>query len=154
MRKRDKEVSDIAEIEAIISKADVCRVALANSNIPYIVTLNFGYQGGNEKKIYFHCANEGRKLDMIRKNNYVCFEMDTDHLVTRGKMACEFGMKYKSIIGYGYISFVNEIDEKIAAFNNIMHHYTEGTRFDYDKIMVEKTTILRLDIQEITGKRS
>lgn len=153
MRKREREVSDIIEIEAIISKADVCRIAFAEGNIPYIVTMNFGYTGGNEKRFYFHCANEGRKLDMIRKNNYVCFEMDTDHLLIEGNGACEFAMKYKSIIGYGYISIVKEKEEKIAALNNIMFHYTQRTGFGYDERMVEKTTILRLDVQEITGKR-
>lgn len=153
MRKREREVSDIIKIEAIISKADVCRIAFADRNIPYIVTMNFGYVGGNERRFYFHSANEGRKLDMIRKNNYVCFEMDTDHLLTEGKVACEFAMKYKSIIGYGYISIVKEKEEKIEAFNNIMLHYTQRTSLGYDERMVEKTTILRLDVQEITGKR-
>ena len=47
--------------------------------------MNFGYVGGIEKRLYFHCANEGRKLDMIGKNNYVCFEMDSDHRLIEGK---------------------------------------------------------------------
>jgi len=112
MRKREREVSDINEIESIISEADVCRIAIADGNIPYIVTLNFGYIGGTEKKLYFHCANEGRKLDMIRKNNFVCFEMDIDHILTEGKMACEFSMNYKSVVGYGHISIVKGLSSK------------------------------------------
>jgi uncharacterized protein len=153
MRKREREVSDINEIESIISEADVCRIAIADGNIPYIVTLNFGYIGGTEKKLYFHCANEGRKLDMIRKNNFVCFEMDIDHILTEGKMACEFSMNYKSVVGYGHISIVKGLEEKISGFNSIMSHYVSGTGFDYDKKMIEKTTILRLDIDKISGKK-
>ena len=79
MRRNEREVSEIAVIEEIIKKADVCRIALAVDNIPYIVTMNFGYTSTPEQVLFFHCANEGRKLDMIRKNNLVCFEMDIEH---------------------------------------------------------------------------
>ncbi len=153
MRKKEKEVSDINAIESIISASDVCRIAFADGNIPYIVTMNFGYVAGIEKRLYFHCANEGRKLDMVRKNNYVCFEMDCDHRLIEGNMACEFTMKYMSVVGYGYISIVKEYGEKIEGFNSIMSHYTKRAGPDYDERIFEKTIILRLDIQEITGKR-
>ena len=49
MRKQDKEVTDIQLIEEIISRSDVCRIAFADNNIPYIVTMNFGYSGGDKK---------------------------------------------------------------------------------------------------------
>jgi uncharacterized protein len=154
MRKTEKEVTDSIEIESIINDSDVCRIAFAVKEIPYIVTLNFGYVGGDEKKLYFHCANEGRKLDMIRKNNYVCFEMDCDHQLTPGKKACDFGMKYKSIIGYGNITIIEGSEEKMIGFNAIMSHYVNGGSLNYDKTLVDGSTILRLDIQEFTGKKS
>ncbi len=153
MRKKEKEVSDIEGIEYIISKSDVCRIAMAYGNIPYIVAMNFGYVGGKEKRLYFHCANDGKKLDMISKNNYVCFEMDNSHMLIEGNRACDFTMKYISVVGYGYISIVKDPGEKIAGFNSIMSHYTISQGFDYDEKSVERTTILRLEIQEITGKR-
>jgi len=99
MRKQEREITDIAEIEAVINRADVCRIALADGNIPYIVTMNFGYSGGHHRKLYFHCAREGRKLDMIRKNNYACFEMDIDHQIVKSDKACDLSMKYKSVVG-------------------------------------------------------
>ena len=98
MRKQDREVTDIQLIEEIISRSDVCRIAFADNNIPYIVTMNFGYSGGDKKHLWFHCAHEGRKIDMIKKNNYVCFEMDTDHLIAEGTMACDFTMKYSAAL--------------------------------------------------------
>lgn len=153
MRRKEKEINDIGEIELIISKCDVCRIGFASDNVPYIVTMNFGYSGGNEKKLYFHCASEGRKLEMIKKNHYVCFEMDTDHSLTTGEQACDCSMEYSSVVGYGHISVVKEREEKIAGFNSIMSHYSTSNEFKYNESSFERSIILRLDIQQITGKR-
>jgi len=154
MRKQDREITDIQLIEEIISRSDVCRIALTDNNIPYIVTMNFGYSGGETKYLWFHCANVGRKLDMIRKNNYVCFEMDTDHLIAEGRIACDFTMKYSSIIGYGTISILEEPGEKKNGLDHIMYHYTGKREFSYKESTLARTTILRLEISEMTGKHS
>jgi nitroimidazol reductase NimA-like FMN-containing flavoprotein (pyridoxamine 5'-phosphate oxidase superfamily) len=87
MRRKDREIEDIRDLELIISNSDVCRVAFADNNMPYIVTMNFGYSGGDNSAFYFHCASEGRKLEMMRKNNLVCFELDTDHEPMKEKTA-------------------------------------------------------------------
>ena len=61
---------------------------------------------------------------MIRKNNYVCFEMDTDHqILTAGEKGCDWGMKYRSVVGYGNISIITEKNAKTAGLNCIMKHY-------------------------------
>ncbi|MGA1977179.1 MAG: pyridoxamine 5'-phosphate oxidase family protein [Bacteroidales bacterium] len=154
MRKKEKEVTDIYEIESIISNSDVCRIALADGNIPYIVTMNFGYCGGNNKRIYFHCAPEGRKIDIIRKNNYACFEMDTGHVIRESKSPCNFSMEYKSIVGYGHISLVMDETEKISGLNAIMSHYSGCNKFVYKKSGFDAVQVLRLDITELKGKKS
>ena len=153
MRRNDREITDIKDIESIISHADVCRLGLADNNIPYIVTLNFGYSGGSDKKLFFHCAKEGRKLDMIRKNNYVCFEMDADHLLTEGKECCDYSMKFSSVVGWGYIFILSGDEEKREGYNSIMKQYTNRTDFSYNPKVFDKTVILRLDIIEMTGKK-
>ena len=152
MRRSDREISDPKEIESIILKADVCRVAMANDNYPYLVTMNFGYAGGTEKKLYFHCSGEGKKLDMIRKNNYVCFEFDISHRLYKGKIACDFGMSYQSVVGWGMISVVTNNEEKKEGLNTIMEHYSGLRDFNYKPLMLEKTFVLRLVITEMTGK--
>jgi nitroimidazol reductase NimA-like FMN-containing flavoprotein (pyridoxamine 5'-phosphate oxidase superfamily) len=153
MRKKEREVTDIAELESIISRSDVCRVAFADKDVPYIVTMNFGYMHGEHGSLYFHCANEGRKLEMIRKNNYVCFELDTDHEIKTGKLACDYGMKYSSIVGFGFVAKVNDNEEKIKGLNYIMEHYAGPGEFSYRTEMLSVTTVLRLDVTEMTGKR-
>ena len=153
MRRADREISDINQIEEIIHKADVCRIALANDNYPYIVTLNFGYINEPEMRFYFHCAREGKKLEMIARNNHVCFEMDTDHLIYNGKKGCDWGMHFSSVVGYGNITIVTEISEKTSGMNCIMKHYGGEGEYLYDEKVFENTTIMRLNILEITGKK-
>jgi len=152
MRKIDREVKDQNEINEIIKKADVCRLALIDGNIPYIVAMNFGYESGNPAVLYFHCANEGRKLDIIAKNNVVCFQMDLDHDLVEAKKACGFTMKFKSIVGYGKIFKVESKDEKIEGLNYIMKQYSDREGFGYEDKMLDMTTILKLEIDLITCK--
>lgn len=157
MRRSEREVKDIELIDEIIKKADVCRIGLSADNVPYIVTMNFGYIRDTVQRLFFHCANEGRKLDMIRKNKYVCFEMDTDHKInlrpgTDGKKGCNWGMKYRSVVGYGNISIITENEAKKTGLDCIMNHYGGKNEYFYDEKVLAKTTVLRLDITEIAGK--
>jgi len=154
MRKKEREVTGTAEIGSIIKASDVCRIAFADGNTPYIVTMNFGYQGGDEKKLFFHCATEGRKIEMMKKNNFVCFEMDTGHSIVSGSQACDYTMNYSSVVGYGHLNIVKETEERIKGLNHIMHHYAGSGEFCYRPSSLEKTLILRLDITEMRAKRS
>jgi uncharacterized protein len=153
MSRKDRQLKEISDIEEIISKADVCRIALADNNIPYIVTMNFGYAGGEDACFFFHCAKEGRKLEMISRNNFVCFELDTDHELYEGENGCDWGMKFSSVVGYGKISAVENKESRVKALDCIMSHYSTRKVFSYDEKVLENTTILRLDIGEMTGKR-
>lgn len=153
MRRIEMEVTGIDEIEAIISRCDACRIALVDDNIPYIVTMNFGYSAGADKKLFFHTANVGMKIDIIRKNNYVCFEMDTDHDLKKGGDACDFTMKYCSVVGWGDIYIVNDEEEKREGLNSIMQHYTNQKEFTYRQDVFNKTTLLKLVIRTMTGKK-
>jgi len=153
MRRKEREITGIDEIEAIILRCAVCRIALADNNIPYIVAMNFGYSGGDEKKLLFHSADSGKKIDMIRKNNFVCFEMDTDHQLNQGMEACDFNMKYSSVIGWGNISIVKDEEEKREGLNSIMKHYTNQVPSGYRKEAFDRTTVLKLVISTMTGKK-
>jgi uncharacterized protein len=153
MRRDERNISDIQLIEDIIKKADVCRIALANGNIPYIVALNFGYTLSPENRLYFHCASEGKKLEMIKENSYACFEMDIDHAIYSGMKGCDWGMKYSSVVGYGHISIITGKEDRMYGLNCIMRHYGGEKEYSFDDKVLERTTILRLDITEMTGKK-
>jgi nitroimidazol reductase NimA-like FMN-containing flavoprotein (pyridoxamine 5'-phosphate oxidase superfamily) len=153
MRRKEREITAIDEIEAIIGRCDVCRIAMTDENTPYIVTMNFGYTGGVQKKLFFHSAGEGRKIDIIRKNSNVCFEMDTDHDLTGGNEACDFSMKYSSVVGWGNIFIISDDEERREGMNSIMKHYTNRTEFMYKQDVFSRTTILKLEIKTMTGKK-
>ena len=77
LRQAKREVTDRSEVDAIILKASICRLGLVDEGKPYIVPMNFGYDG---ECLYFHCAREGRKIDVLRRSPEVCFELEVDHL--------------------------------------------------------------------------
>jgi len=149
MRRKDREIKSIEEIEAIIRKSLVCRLGMADENGPYIVPLSFGYA---DNCLFFHSANEGKKIDILRKNNKVCFEFDTDKDIVRGDKACDWGMKFKSVIGFGKAFIVEDVESKKAALDVIMAHYSDGS-FEYDQKKLERTVVIKVEIESMTGKK-
>ena len=150
MRRKEKEITDRSDIEAIIRKSQVCRLGLSDEGLAYIVPLCFGY---DDKRLYFHSAREGRKIEILQRNNRVCFEFDIDTRIHSGKTACDWGMQYRSVIGYGTAGFIQEPNEKRQALDIIMDQYANGT-FDYSDKALKKTLIIKVHISHMTGKKS
>ena len=148
MIRKDREITSRDEIESIINKAFVCRLAMADENGPYIVPLSFGYREGS---LYFHCAKEGRKLDILKKNKRVCFEIDTGQEIVESEKACKWGMKYKSVIGFGNALFIEDMESKKTALNIIMRHYS-GRSFEFEEKEVKRVVIFKVEIESMTGK--
>ena len=150
MRRKDKEITDSVEIESIIQRSVVCRLGMVDENRPYIVPLCFGYK---DHTLYFHSANKGRKIDILKKNNTVCFEFDIDSEPVKADNPCEWGMNYKSVIGYGKAYFVDNFEAKCAALDIIMQQYSDGT-FNYPETKIKNTVVIRVEIEQMTGKQS
>ncbi len=151
MRREDKEITDIESIEAILGKGSVCRLGLCENGRAYIVPVCFGYKDNN---LYFHCAGEGKKLDIIRENNNVCFEVDIDFELVKSEEACGYNIKYQSVIGFGKATFIEEVASKREALDIIMQHYSDGS-FEYPADAIENAvTIIRVEVESMTGKKS
>lgn len=152
MRRKNNEIKDPEILMRVLNACDVIRVAMCVDNDPYIVPLNFGYKDGT---FYFHGAKEGRKIEMIKANPKVAFEMDTDHaLVGESDRACDWTMTFSSIIGWGHMSIVEDKEEKIMALNTLMQHYGGKDAYVYEENMLERIGILKLVVTEMTGKQS
>ncbi len=150
MRRKEKEITDLKEIEQIITKAKVCRIAMSLNDIPYVVPVCFGY---DSKTLYFHCAKQGKKIDILKQNNQICFEFDIDYKLVHGDKACKWGMQFKSVIGYGKAYFIEDIKEKQKALDIIMQTYSNKS-FDFPENNLNTTLVIKIDIKEMTGKKS
>jgi nitroimidazol reductase NimA-like FMN-containing flavoprotein (pyridoxamine 5'-phosphate oxidase superfamily) len=150
LRRKEKEIAAKSEIESIIRKSLVCRLGLADEGLPYIVPLCFGYKSNI---LYFHSAEEGRKIEILKRNNRVCFEFDIGSEVQPGKTACDWGMKFRSVIGFGRASFIADPEEKREALDVIMAQYADGT-FEYSEKAFKKALVIKVEIESITGKGS
>jgi nitroimidazol reductase NimA-like FMN-containing flavoprotein (pyridoxamine 5'-phosphate oxidase superfamily) len=150
MRKANREIRDRGAVLAIIEEAPVCRIGLADGGMPYIVPMNFGL---GENCLYLHCATEGRKLDILRKNDRVCFEMDILREMKQGPDACGCSTRYESVIGFGRAVLLADPEEKRRGLDRIMDHYGARGSFSYRDDTLAKTVVIRIDIERLTGKR-
>ena len=148
MRRKDREVARREDIEEIVRRADVCRLALCEEDHPYVVPLCFGYEAGS---LYFHCAPHGRKLEILKNNRNVCFEMDVDHELISGETPCTWGLRYRSVVGFGRASWVRDPASKRDALRIIMRHYSDEV-FEFPEEALARTVVIKIVIEDITGK--
>ena len=150
MRRKDREVTDLQEIFDILLRCDTVRIGMTG---PYIVPVSFGAEIVDGKVvIYFHCAREGQKVDILKSDSRVCIEADrfikiepTDHGITT---------RYESMIGSGSCQFLNDEQEIIHGLKLITDHYGY---YDYDLThcrALEHVFVGRIVLDEITGKRN
>ena len=153
MRRQDRQVAGTKEMEQIISRCQVCHLAFSTPDgHPYALALNFGYQSGSTPALYFHCARQGKKLDLIRANPKAAFIIDRAMELITGPMACDWGMNYESVMGTGTIAIVTDPAERRRGLDVIMAHYGNSAP-DYLPESLADTLVLKLTISEMTGKR-
>ncbi len=151
MRRTKQEIKSIDEIESLIQRAQVCPIGLSDGIIPYVVPVYFGYR---RNYLFFHGASEGKKLEIIRRNSNVCFEMDTDHQIVKQEgPPCGCSGRYYSIIGFGKASIVDHHGDKSSALSIINEHY-DGEPYDFSDKEMESVTVVKIDITSMTGKKS
>ena len=151
MRRDEKKIIARTEIDEIIHKSDICRLAFANKNIPYLVPVSFGYDGNS---IFIHTAKTGRKIDFIEANNLVCFEFDVDvKTIEDEAVPCKWTSAYKSVIGYGKLFELLDFEGQENAINQIMQHYS-GKKWEFDEKMLQSVKLWKIVIDEISGKQS
>ena len=154
MRRKDRAIVDREGLRAIVEKADACRLAFAVGGTPYIVTLSFGYAwDGDFPLLYFHCAREGRKLEMMRANPRVCFELDVDHEIKAGTAPCDWTTKFASVVGYGELREISDAEKRRAGLDLILRHYGWSGEGSLDPSSLGATAVLELRVDEISGKR-
>lgn len=151
MRRKEQEIPSGTDLESILRRATVCRLGLAVGDEPYVVPVSFGYQDGC---LYVHSSPEGKKVEMLRQNPRVCFEVDVDEELVRKSAPCSWSVRYRSVIGWGRAAFLTNMEEKQRALDVIMAHYGGATPGNYTAKALREVAVIRIEVEEMTGKRS
>ena len=152
MTKRERQVTDSAQIVHILDTGKVLHLGLAVENEPYVVPMNYGYTLEEGRLVlYLHSALQGKKLDMIRANSKVFFEIDCDLMPFEGRVPCQYGLVYSSIMGRGEAVVVEDVEEKKRAMSLLMKTQTEKD-FSFEDRLVSIVAVIRIDVAEYTAK--
>ena len=152
MTKRERQITDPDKILEILDKAKVLRLGLCANNEPYVVPMNYGYVFEEGKLVlYLHSAVRGKKLDMLRQNPRVFFELDCDLMPFEGRVPCQYGLAYSSVMGRGTGYIVEDVEEKKRAMSVLMKTQT-GKDFSFEDRLVSMVAVIRIDVTEYTAK--
>lgn len=153
MRRKDREVTNGAIIDEIISECYCCRLGLNDNGRAYIVPLNFGFKSDeNGRVFYFHSAKSGRKLELIQRNGRASFELDTGYKLKPGDTPCSCSAMFKSVMGEGSVFIVEDKDEKSCGLNSILKTAAgkEGCKFSDE--MLNSVCVFKLEVENISCK--
>ena len=152
MTKRELQITDENRIRQILDAAKVLHLGLAVDNEPYVVPMNYGYTMENGKPVlYLHSAVRGKKLDMIRQNPKVFFELDCERIPFAGELPCQYGLSYASVMGRGTARIVEDVEEKKRAMSVLMKTQTDRD-FSFEDRLVSIVAVIRIDVAEYTAK--
>ena len=152
MTKRERQITDEAQILGILDKSKVVHLAMCVNDEPYVVPMNYGYTMEEGKlTLYLHCATKGKKLDMLQANPKVFFEMDCDRMPFEGDKPCQYGLVYSSVMGRGTARIIEDVEEKKQAMSILMKTQT-GKDFSFDEKLVSIVSVIRIDAAEYTAK--
>ena len=153
MRRKDREITRIEDILSIVDRAKVLRLGLFDDNFPYIVPLHFGYEYAEGKLIfYMHSAKEGHKLDLIRRNQNVCIELDCDtELIPGGDIPCSYSSSFASLIGRGLAEIVDDEQEKVRGLYLLMKNQT-GREFEITTQMASAVAVIKVVVCDFSAK--
>ncbi len=153
MRRKDREITEYGKILEVMEKCDCCRLGFVDEGSAYIVPLNFGFLEQDGKiTLYFHGAHEGRKMDLLKKQEVLGFEMDTAHRLKESETACEYSYFYQSIIGKGRVLLVLDAAERKKAILQIMRHYSGRGDWELGEEAAARAAVWKLEVLELSGK--
>ncbi len=154
MTRRERQVIDPTDIRYILDTSQVVHIGLVDGDEAYVVPMNYGYtmEEDGTLTLYLHGARRGRKLDLMRKNPKVFFEMVCDILPFEGEVACKYGTTYASLMGRGVAEILEDAEEKKMGLTQLMATQT-GKHFTFDDKMVSVVSVIRIRVTEYTAKR-
>ncbi|MBY9015275.1 MAG: pyridoxamine 5'-phosphate oxidase family protein [Candidatus Lokiarchaeota archaeon] len=154
MQKKDREILDKEILSEIMKNGKFSTISMCRNDEPYIVTLSYGFDE-TSNCLYFHSAQKGLKLEYLKENQKVCGTIIED----LGYVKSTCSHKYRSIVFWGDMTIVENLDEKKHAFDTLLKHLEDNPsklkkRFFKSEESYKNTCLLKLNISLITGKAS
>jgi uncharacterized protein len=149
---KSRDISLQSAMEEIIARCQYCSMGMVDQeNRPYVLPMNFGYADG---VVYLHSAPEGKKVSILKNNSRVCLAFSTDHVLRHQneEVACSYGMKYRSVLIYGKVDFIQDHSEKRAALNIIMRQYTGRDDYDYNEPAIANVLVYKVVVEKMEGR--
>ena len=159
MRQSLREITVGSELGAVLEESQVCHLALNRpGQAPYLVALSFGYDyspATGSLTLWFHCADEGYKLELLEADDKVGFQLECKVAVRRGsdELACDWGMQFESIVGEGRLNLVDDAGQRLYGLRRLTAHYG-AAGLGMPEEALRRTAVLRLDATGFTAKRS
>lgn len=152
MRRKDREIKSFHEIVDVLRRCDTIRIGIQGEKYPYVVPVSFGVAQENNKVIvYFHCAKQGCKIDLIEKNPDVCIEGDI--FVKTESTLHGITTRYESVIGFG-TAIKMEGNEAVKGLKSIVEHYGYADYPIEECKGVSVAAVYKICLNEISGKRN
>lgn len=153
MRRKDREVTSLSEIEEILTQCSVCSLAFHDEPFPYVVPVNFGMmRKGDDFVFYFHGAPSGKKMELMQKDPRVCLEAACHHKLVIGEKGYDCTWLYASVIAQGTLEIIENPAEKQEGLQILLRHIT-GKEFPLSEKDVQGTCVYKMTAASITGKR-
>lgn len=153
MRRKDREIQNKEEIYDILKRCDTIKIAMHGDTYPYVVPVSFGMENVDNKVVlYFHCAQQGMKVDLLKANPHVCVEGEIFMQIE--KTVHGITARYESVIGFGECTFLSDRQEILHAMKVLTQHY------GYEKYPVDRCAGLdhllagKIVLNEIYGKKN
>lgn len=154
MRRKDREETRVEEIRKVVDECDCCRLGLiGDDGLAYIVPLNFAFVAeGDFGVFYFHGAAQGKKYDLLKRQNRASFELDTAHKTVYAEKACAHSFRFRSVMGKGDIVVLTDRNEKKMALTELMRTYTGSSEWEIPAAAVPTMGVIKLAVTEWTCK--
>jgi len=154
VRRKDREVTDVNSIEEILRLCRTCHVAMVDNGEPYVVPLSYGYRilDGSVLELYFHSALKGRKLDVLKRNNKVCFEMAFEGKPVHAETPCKSGYYFSSVIGLGKVVFIEDVSEKCGMLS-VLYKHQFGNDVSFTAKEAAGVCVFKIVSTDFTGKK-
>jgi uncharacterized protein len=144
---------DPKAVADVLERCEFVTLALLDGEGPYSVPVSCGFADG---VLYFHSSRKGRKMDALRRavseGSRVAFSAAVDLEMKTGDMACQYGYKFRGVLGSGTVRLVEGAEAKIAALNTLMRKYGGRDTFPYDEKILGITEVVAIDVDRVTAR--